>query len=119
VAIIPSDDSDRGFAFEPYYLEPGDTSTSEESEDVKSQVEPSDYAEMQKVVEVEKRRKCKEAFKWYARMGQPNCVDMKRRVAAMPKSCNIDASYIDELPWTPGRKRLSVIEMNKLYLAGG
>jgi hypothetical protein len=96
-SIIPNDDSDRGFAFTPSYIEPS--------------------AEMTDAEKAEKRRKCKEAYKWYARMGQPNCAEMKRRVAAMPKSCNIDATYIDCLPWTPGFKRLSVIEMNKIYLA--
>jgi hypothetical protein len=115
--IIPSDDSDRGFASTPNYIEPGDTNVTENSVDVKSVEEPSDSTEMTDAVKAEKRRKCKEAYQWYARMGQPNCVDMKRRVAAMPMICNIDASYIDELPWTKGFKRLSVIEMNKLYLA--
>jgi hypothetical protein len=97
--LIPSDDNDRG-----------------SNVDVKSRVVKSAPTQKKSAVDLEKDRKCKECYKWYARMGQPNCAEMKRRVADMPKSCEITVTDVDELPWMTGGKIVNVIAMNKLYL---
>jgi hypothetical protein len=50
-----------------------------------------------------KDRKYEEAFKWYARMGQPDRAD--KNADAMPKSCDITVTDVDELlgRWEGGK----------------
>jgi hypothetical protein len=60
-------------------------------------------------------RKC---YMWYARMGQPTRDNMKKRVAALPDSCDITPEDVDLLPWVGGGSLLNVNKMNKLLLEG-
>jgi hypothetical protein len=112
-AKIPSDDSARGIEITPNHHNPTDFITTEKSLDVKARVVQSAPTKKKKTVDLEKRRKC---LMWYARMTQPNRADMKRRVAGLPESCDITVADVDDLPWMPGGKRLSIFEMNKLFL---
>jgi hypothetical protein len=55
---------------------------------------------------------------WYARLGQPNRIRMKEKVAALSDTCEITVEEVDLLPWVGGGSMLSVKEMNKLMLSG-
>jgi hypothetical protein len=81
--------------------------------DVKSRVVQTAPAEKKNAVFLAKRQKC---YMWYARMGEPNHADMRRRVADLPESCDINIADVDELPWMAGGKILNIIEMSKLFL---
>ena len=59
------------------------------------------------------RKKC---YMWYARMGQPDRENMKRRVAALPPHCNIYVEDVDLLPWICFGTVLSVKAMNELFM---
>ena len=59
------------------------------------------------------RKKC---YMWYARMGQPDRENMKRRVAALPAHCNIYVEDVDLLPWICYGTVLSVKSMNELFM---
>jgi hypothetical protein len=61
----------------------------------------------------ERRKKC---YMWYARLGQPNRETMKRKVKALPDSCDITLDEVDALPWVGGGMCLSVKAMNELFL---
>jgi len=59
------------------------------------------------------RKKC---YMWYARMGQPDRENMKRRVAALPAHCNMYVEDVDLLPWICYGTVLSVKAMNELFM---
>jgi hypothetical protein len=59
------------------------------------------------------RKKC---YMWYARMGQPDRENMKRRVAALPPHCNIYVEDVDLLPWICYGTVLSVKAMTELFM---
>jgi hypothetical protein len=65
--------------------------------------------------DLEKLRKGKTCYKWYVWMGHPNRAEMKRRVATT-EGCDITVADVDDLPWMPGGKRLSLIEVNKMII---
>jgi hypothetical protein len=65
------------------------------------------------VLTEERRKKC---YMWYARLGQPNRETMKRKVAALPDSCDITIEEVNALPWVGGGMCLSVKAMNELFL---
>ena len=71
---------------------------------------PVPLTEEEKVV---MRKKC---YMWYARMGQPDRENMKRRVAALPPHCNIYVEDVDLLPWICYGTVLSVKAMNELFM---
>lgn len=58
----------------------------------------------------EVRRKC---YTWYARLGQPNREQMKRRVARMSSSCGIRTNDVDKLAWINNGERISISAMNE------
>jgi hypothetical protein len=101
---------------DPKPADTADTATTEIIIGEKSRAIDSVPPKEKSAVELEKLRKCKECYEWYTRMGHPNRAYMKRHVADMPVSCDITADDVDELPWTTGGKRLSVIGVNKLIL---
>jgi len=59
--------------------------------------------------DAEARRKC---YTWYARLGQPNREQMKRRVARMSSRCGITPSDVDKLAWICNGARISIGAMN-------
>mmetsp|Transcript_13577 Transcript_13577/g.25918 ORF Transcript_13577/g.25918 Transcript_13577/m.25918 type:complete len:1012 (+) Transcript_13577:354-3389(+) len=59
------------------------------------------------------RKKC---YMWYARMGQPDRENMKRRVAALPAHCDMYVEDVDLLPWICYGTVLSVKAMNELFM---
>ena len=92
----------------------GGASTSEPSiESVCTNIKPRAPANLRKELTAERRKKC---YMWYARLGQPNKVEMKKRVAALPESCDITQDEVDALPWVGGGICLSVKAMNELFL---
>lgn len=74
---------------------------------------PKKYKAKKVVLSEAKRQKC---YMWYARLGGPNREDMKKRVAALPDSCDITPEEVDELPWICNGLLLSIKEMNKLFM---
>lgn len=76
----------------------------------KNEKRPVPLTEDEKVL---MRKKC---YMWYARMGQPDRENMKRRVAALPSHCNIYPEDVDLLPWSGYGTVLSVKAMNELFV---
>lgn len=54
-------------------------------------------------------------YLWYARLGQPDRQNMKRRIASI-ESCEISVKDVDVLPWSSSNI-LNVRKMNELFLS--
>jgi hypothetical protein len=99
----------------PVGIPSDDDSTATEEVGVKSKVKFWDKI----AEELEKRRRGKDAYMCYSRMGKPWRAEMKRRVAErsvedMPIICDVTVADVDELPWLPGDETLDVVEVEKL-----
>ena len=61
-------------------------------------------------------QKRRDLLMWYNRMRTPTKDDMKRKVAALDKSCGISPADVDMLPWIYGGKFLDLRVMNQMFL---
>lgn len=61
-------------------------------------------------------QKRRDLLMWYNRMRTPTKDEMKRRVAALDKSCGISPADVDGLPWIYGGKFLDLRVMNQMFL---
>ena len=62
------------------------------------------------------KKQQRDLLMWYTRMKTPTREEMKRRVAKLPKSCDITPEDVDALPWLCRGRILDVRVMNKLFL---
>jgi hypothetical protein len=78
-------------------------------------LKPTDTTLVKAQAEEKRDEASKKCYMWYARMGQPDRANMKRRVAALPQSCDITVEDVELLPWIGNGKMLSVKAMNMLF----